>query len=118
MPTSSPATWRTPPPPARPSVTATSPRPSSPSNRWPPATEARLSERRPTTRALKAMREAGSADGVTVGGGVAPPYFGFAARPIRSDHDPLDNLGAPPVLSVEETGWWLADGGVLIDGGP
>ena len=41
---------------------------------------------------------------VTTGQSVAPPYFAFAARTNRTEHDLLDDRGAPPVLDVEEVG--------------
>jgi glyoxylase-like metal-dependent hydrolase (beta-lactamase superfamily II)/rhodanese-related sulfurtransferase len=82
------------------------------------ATQSTIGEQRLTNYALQPMSEDDFVAAVTTGQAVAPPYFGFAARTNRSDHDLLDNLEPPPVLSVEEVQRWQADGAVLIDGRP
>ena len=82
------------------------------------ATQSTIGEQRATNYALQPMAEDDFVAAVTTGQSVAPPYFGFAARANRSDHDLLDDLEAPPILGVEEVERWLADGAVLIDGRP
>jgi glyoxylase-like metal-dependent hydrolase (beta-lactamase superfamily II)/rhodanese-related sulfurtransferase len=80
------------------------------------AAQSTIGEQRTTNYALQPMSEDDFVAAVTTGQSVAPPYFGFAARTNRSQHDLLDDDEEPPVLSVEEVERWLADGAVLIDG--
>ncbi|HEV8627970.1 MAG TPA: rhodanese-like domain-containing protein, partial [Acidimicrobiia bacterium] len=80
------------------------------------ATQSTIGEQRATNYALQPMAEDEFVAAVTTGQAVAPPYFGFAARTNRSEHDLLDDHGEPPVLELEEVERWLADGAVLIDG--
>jgi hydroxyacylglutathione hydrolase len=82
------------------------------------ATQSTIGEQRLTNYALQPMAEDDFVAAVTTGQSVAPPYFGFAARANRSDHELLGESGPPPVLDVEEVARWLADGAVLIDGRP
>jgi hydroxyacylglutathione hydrolase len=80
------------------------------------ATQSTIGEQRVTNYALQSMSEDDFVAAVTTGQAVAPPYFGFAARTNRSEHDLLDDQEAPPVLDVDEIQRWMADGAVLIDG--
>ena len=80
------------------------------------ATQSTIGEQRATNYALQPMSEDDFVTAVTTGQAVAPPYFGFAARTNRSEHELLDDEGEPPVLSVEEVADLLAGGAVLIDG--
>jgi glyoxylase-like metal-dependent hydrolase (beta-lactamase superfamily II)/rhodanese-related sulfurtransferase len=80
------------------------------------AAQSTIGEQRLTNYALQPMTEDAFVAAVTTGQGVAPPYFGFAARTNRSAHELLDDHDEPPVLSLEEVQRWLADGAVLIDG--
>ena len=82
------------------------------------ATQSTIGEQRATNYALQPMTEDDFVAAVTTGQSVAPPYFGFAARANRSDHELLDLQEAPPVLGIEDVARWLADGAVLIDGRP
>ncbi|MDQ1514628.1 MAG: hydroxyacylglutathione hydrolase [Actinomycetota bacterium] len=82
------------------------------------ATQSTIGEQRATNYALQPMAEEDFVAAVTTGQAVAPPYFGFAARANRSDHELLGDSGPPPVLTVEDVARWLADGAVLIDGRP
>jgi glyoxylase-like metal-dependent hydrolase (beta-lactamase superfamily II)/rhodanese-related sulfurtransferase len=79
------------------------------------ATQSTVGEQRATNYALQPMTEDDFVAAVTTGQGVAPPYFGFAARTNRSRHDLLDDE-EPPRLPVDEVARRLADGAVLIDG--
>ena len=80
------------------------------------ATQSTIGEQRLTNYALQSMSEDDFVAAVTTGQAVAPPYFGFAARTNRSEHDLLDDQEAPPVLGVDEIERWMAGGAVLIDG--
>ncbi|HEX6380666.1 MAG TPA: rhodanese-like domain-containing protein [Acidimicrobiia bacterium] len=80
------------------------------------ATQSTIGEQRATNYALQPMSEDDFVTAVTTGQAVAPPYFGFAARTNRSEHELLDDAGEPSVLSVEEVADLLAGGAVLIDG--
>ena len=80
------------------------------------ATQSTIGEQRATNYALQPMSEDDFVAAVTTGQAVAPPYFGFAARTNRSEHDLLDDDKEPAELSVEEVERWLAGGAVLIDG--
>ena len=80
------------------------------------AAQSTIGEQRATNYALQPMAEEDFVAAVTTGQSVAPPYFGFAARANRSDHELLDDHEEPPVLGVEELARRLADGAVLIDG--
>ena len=82
------------------------------------ATQSTIGDQRLTNYALQPMTEDAFVTAVTTGQSVAPPYFGFAARANRSDHELLDDHEAPPVLDVVDVARWLADGAVLIDGRP
>jgi hydroxyacylglutathione hydrolase len=81
------------------------------------ATQSTIGEQRATNYAVQAMSEAEFVTAVTTGQAVAPPYFGFAARTNRSEHELLDTA-EPPVLTIEEVERWLANGAILIDGRP
>ena len=80
------------------------------------ATQSTIGEQRATNYALQPMSEDDFVAAVTTGQAVAPPYFGFAARVNRSEHDLLDDQEEPPVLTLDEVERWLANGAVLIDG--
>src|SRR5688500_12894043 len=80
------------------------------------ATQSTIGEQRATNYALQPMSEEAFVAAVTTGQAVAPPYFGFAARTNRSQHELLDDEAEPPVLSVDELADLLAGGAVLIDG--
>ena len=80
------------------------------------ATQSTIGEQRLTNYALQPMSEDDFVAAVTTGQAVAPPYFGFAARTNRSQHELLDDEEEPPVLSVDEVADQLAGGAVLIDG--
>ena len=83
------------------------------------ATQSTIGEQRATNYALQPMSEDDFVTAVTTGQAVAPPYFGFAARTNRSQHELLDDEGEePPCLRVEEVAGLLAGGAVLIDGRP
>ena len=79
------------------------------------ASQSTIGEQRATNYALQPMSEDDFVAAVTTGQAVAPPYFGFAARTNRSEHELLDTE-EPPVLSIEEVERWLANGAILIDG--
>jgi glyoxylase-like metal-dependent hydrolase (beta-lactamase superfamily II)/rhodanese-related sulfurtransferase len=83
------------------------------------ASQSTIGEQRLTNYALQPMAEDEFVAAVTSGQSVAPPYFGFAARANRSDHELLANdRQAPADLSVEELQEWLAAGAVVVDGRP
>jgi hydroxyacylglutathione hydrolase len=81
------------------------------------ATQSTIGEQRATNYAVQAMSEDDFVSAVTTGQAVAPPYFGFAARTNRSEHELLDT-DEPPVLTIGEVERWLANGAILIDGRP
>ena len=80
------------------------------------ATQSTIGEQRTTNYALQPMSEDDFVAAVTTGQAVAPPYFGFAARTNRSEHELLDDHEEPAVLSLDEMERWLASGAALIDG--
>ena len=80
------------------------------------AAQSTIGEQRATNYAVQPMTEDDFVAAVTTGQSVAPPYFGFAARTNRSEHDLLDDAKDAPILTVEEVERWLANGAVLIDG--
>ena len=80
------------------------------------ATQSTIGEQRATNYALQPMSEDDFVAAVTTGQAVAPPYFGFAARTNRSEHELLDDHEEPAVLTLEEVERWLASGAVLLDG--
>jgi hydroxyacylglutathione hydrolase len=80
------------------------------------AAQSTIGEQRATNYAVQPMTEDEFVAAVTTGQSVAPPYFGFAARTNRSEHDLLDDAKDAPILTVEEVERWLANGAVLIDG--
>jgi len=82
------------------------------------ATQSTIGEQRLTNYALQPMSEDAFVEAVTTGQAVAPPYFGFAARANRSEHELLDDREPPPILDVAEVADWLDRGAVLIDGRP
>jgi glyoxylase-like metal-dependent hydrolase (beta-lactamase superfamily II)/rhodanese-related sulfurtransferase len=81
------------------------------------ASQSTIGEQRATNYAVQPMSEDEFVAAVTTGQAVAPPYFGFAARTNRSEHELLDTE-EPPVLTIEEVERWLANGAILIDGRP
>jgi glyoxylase-like metal-dependent hydrolase (beta-lactamase superfamily II)/rhodanese-related sulfurtransferase len=80
------------------------------------AAQSTIGEQRVTNYAIQPMPEDEFVAAVTSGQSVAPPYFGFAARTNRSEHELLDDQTEAPILTVEEVQRWLANGAVLIDG--
>ena len=80
------------------------------------ATASTIGEQRATNYALQPMSEDDFVAAVTTGQAVAPPYFGFAARTNRTEHELLDDHEVPPVLTLEEMERWLANDAVLLDG--
>src|SRR5262245_23019740 len=80
------------------------------------AAQSTIGEQRATNYAVQPMTEDEFVAAVTSGQSVAPPYFGFAARSNRSEHELLDDQKEAPILSVEEVERWRANGAVLIDG--
>jgi glyoxylase-like metal-dependent hydrolase (beta-lactamase superfamily II) len=63
------------------------------------AAQSTIGEQRATNYALQPMSEDDFVAAVTTGQAVAPPYFGFAAKTNRTEHDLLDDDEEPPVLS-------------------